>query len=61
MTLSGFADNHSIRGSFPARFPTAEERTISSMEDTLTKIDDWMTSMWLKLNSKKTEFILFGS
>ena len=61
MTLSGFADNHSIRGSFPARFPTAEKRTISTMEDTLTKIADWMTSMQLKLNSEKTEFILFGS
>ena len=61
MTLSGFADDHSIRGSFPARFPTAEKRTISTMEDTLTKIADWMTSMQLKLNSKKTKFILFGS
>ena len=60
MTLSGFADDHSIRGSFPARFPTAEKRTISTMEDTLTKIADWMTSMQLKLNSKKTKFILFG-
>ena len=61
MTLSGFADDHSIRGSFPARLPTAEKRTISTMEDTLSKIADWMTSMQLKLNSKKTEFILFGS
>ena len=61
MMLSGFADDHSIRGSFPARFPTAEKKTISTMEDTLTKIADWMTSMQLKLNSKKTEFIMFGS
>ena len=61
MTLSGFADDHSIRGSFPARFPTAEERTISTMEDTLTKIADWMTLMQLKLSSEKTKFILFGS
>ena len=41
MTLSGFADDHSIRGSFPARFPTAEKRTISTMEETPTKIADW--------------------
>ena len=54
MTLSGFADDHSIRGSFPARYPTAEKRTISTMEDTLTKIADWMTLMQLKLNSEKT-------
>ena len=61
MTLSGFADDHSIRKSFPAKCHTAEKRTISSMENTLTKIADWMTSMRLKLNSDKTEFILFGS
>ena len=61
MTRSVFANDHSIRESFPARFPTAEKRTISTMEDTLTKIADWMTSMWLKLNSEKIEFILFGS
>ena len=48
MTLSGFADDHSIRGSFPARYPTAKKRTISTMEDTLTKIADWMISMQVK-------------
>ena len=61
VTLSGFVDNHSIRRSFPAKCYTAEKRTISTMENTLTKIANWMTSMWLKLNSEKTEFILFGS
>ena len=61
VTLSGFADDHSIRRSFPAQCHTAEKRTISTMENTLTKIADWMTSMQLKLNSEKTEFILFGS
>ena len=60
MTLSRFTDDHSIRKSFPAKCLTAEERTVSVMESTLTKIADWMTSMWLKLNSKKTEFIMFG-
>ena len=61
MELSGFTDDHSIRISFPAKCLTAEKSTINNMENTLTKIADWMTSMWLKLNSKKTEFIMFGS
>ena len=34
---------------------------MSTMENTLTKIANRMTLMWLKLNSKKTEFIMFGS
>ena len=59
--LSGFADDHSIRISFPAKCHTVEERTISTMENTLTRIANWMTSMQLKLNSEKTKFILFGS
>ena len=31
------------------------------MENTLTTVAGWMTSMWLKLNSDKTEFIMFSS
>ena len=61
MTLSGFADDHSIRKSFTAKGHTSEVNTISTMETALTKIADWMTSMWLKLNSDKTEFIMFSS
>ena len=61
MTLSGFADDHSIRKSFSAKCLTAEKRTISTMENALTKIANWMTSMQLKLNSEKTEFLMFGS
>ena len=39
----------------------AEINTINTMENTLTKIANWMTLMQLKLNSEKTEFIMFGS
>ena len=31
------------------------------MQTTLTSIKNWMDSMWLKLNTDKTEFITFGS
>ena len=57
MMLSGFADDHCIRKSFTAKCHTSEENTINTME----KTTDWMTSVWLKLNSDKTEFIMFGS
>ena len=61
ITLSGFANDHSIRKSFPAKCYTSEENTINTIESTLTTIADWMASMCLKLNSDRTEFIMFGS
>ena len=61
MMLSGFADDHSLRKSFPAKCHTSEEYTINTMENTLTTMADWMASVWLKLNGDKTKFIMFGS
>ena len=60
MTLAGFADDHSIRKSFTAKCHTSEDNTINTIENNLTTIADWMTLMHLKLNSDKTEFIMFG-
>ena len=61
MTQSGFTDDHSIRKSFTTKSHTSEEKTINTIENNLTTIADWMISMWLKFNSDKTEFIMFGS
>ena len=61
MMLSGFTDDHSIWKSFTAKCHTSEEHTTNTMENTLTTIAEWMTSMWLKLNSDRTEFMMFGS
>ena len=61
MTLAGFADDHSIGKSFTAKCHTFKENKINIIENTLNTIADWMTSMHLKLNSDKTEFIMFGS
>ena len=52
---------HSIRKSFPTKCHSSEENTINTIESTLATIADWMTSMHLKINSDKTEFIMFGS
>ena len=61
MTLAGFTGGYSIRKSFPAKCHTSEENTINTIASTLTTIAEWMTSMCLKLNSDKTEFIIYGS
>ena len=60
MMLSGFTDDHSIRKSFTANVTHLKEKQTTPWK-TLTTIADWMTSMWLKLNGDKTEFIMFSS
>ena len=61
LTLSGFADDHSMRKSFKARSIADETETIHSMEACMLNIKSWMDSMGLKLNPNKTEFIYFGN
>ena len=61
MTLAAFTDDHSIRKSIPTKCHTSEENTINTIESTLTTIADWMTSIHLKLNSDKTDFIMIDS
>ena len=59
--LNGFADDHSLRKSFPAGNRTLEQQAKLRMEHTFSNIKRWMDSMHLKLNSEKTEYIMFGS
>ena len=61
LTLSGFADYHSIRRSFKADSTPDETETIQTLESCMLKIKSWMDSMHLKMNPNKTEFIYFGS
>ena len=60
LSLQGFADDHSIYKLFK---PTREEeqQAVESLETTMNSIKVWMSSMRLKLNTDKTEFIIFGS
>ena len=59
-TINGFADDHSMRQQHK---PTSEiySQVSTTMQTTLTSIKDWMDSMHLKLNTDKTEFMIFGS
>ena len=61
ITLNGFADDHSLRKSFLAGDRIQEQQAKLKMEHTFSNIKEWMDSMHLKLNSEKTEYIMFGS
>ena len=61
ITLNGFADDHSLRKSFPASSRTQEQQTKHIMELIFNNIKEWRDSMHLKLNSDKTEYIMFRS
>ena len=58
--LNGFADDHSIRKCYRAGNKTVEYQTLSETELVMKNIKDWMSSMRLKMNDEKMEFILFG-
>ena len=61
MDIHGYADDHAIKTSFKAGDTVSELTALSSMEETLTNIRDWMNMNKLKMNDSKTEFIMFGS
>ena len=61
ITLNGFSDDHSLRKSFQASDRIQERQTKLKMEQIFNNIREWMDSMCLKLNSEKTEYIMFGS
>jgi hypothetical protein len=59
--LIGYADDHSICGSFKAGDNAAEIKTPCDLSSTLVDIKQWMLQNRLKMNDEKTEFIIFGS
>ena len=58
--LSGFADDHSIRGTFKAGHIQQERATKDKIEACMLNIKHWMDTVCLKMNPSKTEFIYFG-
>ena len=60
LTLTGFADDHSICKQFKSG-TRQEHDTIATLESSLKDIKAWMDAVRLKLNKSKTEFIYFGS
>ena len=61
LKLNGFADDHSINISFKAKDQDLEKSCIIRLENCAVAINDWMNQNRLRMNSDKTDFILFGS
>ena len=61
ITLTAFADDHSIHNNFKAGDKEQEHKVKTDLEKTFTHLKQWMDMMCLKVNPDKTEYILFGS
>ena len=61
ININGYADDHSLNKNFNANNRVEETSMIRSLELCMTDIKDWMNSNGLKMNTTKTEFIMFGS
>ena len=60
VSINCLADDHSLWKTFKAGDKQQETTTKQLLEDTFNGIKSWIDKMWLKLNSDKTECILFG-
>ena len=59
--LNAFADYHSLNYAFKANNREQEVETMNSLEQCLLDVNRWMNQNRLKMNTEKTEFIIFGS
>ena len=60
LNLSGFTNYHSIRSHFNVNSRVDELECTEKNEKAMVTNKKWMDSMWLKMNTAKTEFIYFG-
>ena len=61
MRLNAFADDHSLNYAFKANNREQEAETMNCLEQCTLNVNRWMNQKRLKMNTDKTEFILFGS
>ena len=61
INLNGYADDHFLNKNFRANNRIEEISMIKSLELCMNAIKDWMDSNRFKMNTAKTEFIMFGS
>ena len=60
ITLTAFADDHSIGNNFKPGNKVQEHKIKAYLEEAFTQLKHWMDTMHLKLNPDKTEYILFS-
>ena len=56
-----YVDDHALKKEFNSSLPKEEADTAQSLSNCLNKVKEWMNSCHLKINSNKTEVILYGS
>mgnify|MGYP001157519598 CR=1 FL=1 len=61
ITVYGFADDQTANIRFRPTSSIVENEAISELEQCAWKINKWMNENKLKMNTSKTEFIVFGS
>ena len=61
MRLNAFANDHSFKYGFKANNREQEGETMNCLEQCILDVNRWMNQNRLKMNTYKTEFILFGS
>ena len=61
ITLTAFADNHSIHNNFKADNKVQEHKIKTDLEEAFTQLKHWLDTLCLKLKPEKTECIPFGS
>ena len=59
--LNTLADDHSLNYSFKANNREQEVETVNCLEQCMFNVNRWMYQNRLKMNTDKTEFIIFGS
>ena len=60
IALNGFVDNLSVKKEFTPAKNEDESKGIQDLQHCMEEVQGWMEGNQLKLNSDKTEFILFG-
>ncbi|KAK3087887.1 hypothetical protein FSP39_012065 [Pinctada imbricata] len=61
ISVYGFADDHTTNTRFRPSSPDHELKAIRELESCAVVINNWMNANKLKMNTAKTEFIMFGS
>ena len=61
VSVYGFADDHTANIRFEPSSGASENIAIEKLEHSAVVINDWMNKNKLKMNTSKTEFIMFGS
>ena len=61
MAIHAYADDHALKKEFNSSVPQDEVVAAESLSRCLDKVRSWMNSCHLKMNTDKTEAIIFGS